>query len=114
MWGTNVYGGIETGVLGNKTKNANQYKARLVYKDDTSSDRLDTIVQVSSIINGEHIASISRDGVVYTWGYNNRFQLGDKSQETSVVPVVVVTVVVVSEPESVVAVVVVGVSPPFL
>ena len=75
-------------VLGNKTKNANQYKARLVYKDDTSSDRLDTIVQVSSIINGEHIASISRDGVVYTWGYNNRFQLGDKSQETSVVPVV--------------------------
>ena len=42
MWGTNVYGGIETGVLGNKTKNANQYKARLVYKDDTSSDRLDT------------------------------------------------------------------------
>ena len=88
MWGTNVYGGIETGVLGNKTKNANQYKARLVYKDDTSSDRLDTIVQVSSIINGEHIASISRDGVVYTWGYNNRFQLGDKSQETSVVPVV--------------------------
>ncbi len=30
----------------------------------------------------------SRDGVVYTWGYNNRFQLGDKSQETSVVPVV--------------------------
>ena len=88
MWGTNVYGGIETGVLGNKTKNANQYKARLVYKDDTSSDRLDTIVQVPSIINGEHIASISRDGVIYTWGYNNRFQLGDKSQETAVVPVV--------------------------
>ncbi|MBQ6498387.1 MAG: hypothetical protein IJI48_00620, partial [Ruminococcus sp.] len=88
IWGSNVYAGEETAVLGNKIKNKNQYKASFVSKDDSSSDNLDSIIQIPAVINGDHVASISRSGVIYLWGQNTRSQLGDKTQEVAVVPVV--------------------------
>ena len=101
MWGDNIYDGYETGVLGNKSATNKQYRPRLVFKDDKTNDYLETIIQVPARLGGSHVAAISSKGVVYEWGKNTKYQLGDGTQINSVTPVVVGSANMIIRPASI-------------
>ncbi|MGN0106988.1 MAG: Ig-like domain-containing protein, partial [Hominilimicola sp.] len=98
MWGTN--GAVESGILGHKTFEGSQYKARTVYKDDISSDSLKGIIYATPQVNGNHMSVISNTGVVYSWGYNDRYQLGNKNTDNQAVPVVTGSSSIVMSPST--------------
>jgi len=71
-WGRNHVGQVGNADLGN---------------DATSPVQLTSLSSISSIAAAiSHSIAVSSDGVVYTWGYNAYYQLGDGTSVTRAVP----------------------------
>lgn len=73
------YGKNDVGQLGSGN-NENSNKPIQVYCDNTNTP-LNNIVQIST--GNSHSVAISSDGTVYTWGLNNKGQLGNGTNDNS-------------------------------
>lgn len=80
-WGLGNYGRLGSGGKGNK------YGA-IVVKDSTGSNNLTGIKAIG--VGSFHSMAVASDGTVYTWGRNNKGQLGNNTVTDSLLPTQVI------------------------
>ncbi len=73
-----TWGGGSYGQLGNGADKDSNHAVQVIKEDGTPLDNIRKIAASNA-----HVAAISNDGKLYTWGYNSNGQLGDATKTNS-------------------------------